>query len=164
MDELNNFTLSNLHAKLALPDAEFDGWLQGLGLLHQQRICDCGGMMVRKAPNLAKNERYGPWRCNRNQCKAEKGFLVGTFFQGLVFFSFFRNIDLGSHLTTKKIFQLSYLWSQEYCKLEQIERELDIGRPTIIDWRNFLRDVCAEYFQRNPVRIGGPGILRRSFF
>ena len=33
-----------------------------------------------------------------------------------------------------------------------------ISEPTAIDWYNFIRDICAEYFRRNPVRIGGPGI------
>ena len=27
-----------------------------------------------------------------------------------------------------------------------------------MDWYNFIRDVCAEYFTRNPVVIGGPGV------
>ena len=29
---------------------------------------------------------------------------------------------------------------------------------TAVDWYNFIRDVCAEYFTRNPVVIGGPGV------
>ena len=27
-----------------------------------------------------------------------------------------------------------------------------------MDWYNFVTDVCAEYFQQHPMRIGGPGI------
>ena len=27
-----------------------------------------------------------------------------------------------------------------------------------IDWYNFVRDICAQYFTANPVVIGGPGI------
>ena len=27
-----------------------------------------------------------------------------------------------------------------------------------MDWYNFVRDVCAEYFTRNSVVIGGPGV------
>ena len=27
---------------------------------------------------------------------------------------------------------------------------------TVTDWKNFLRDICAEYFIANPVRLGGP--------
>ena len=28
---------------------------------------------------------------------------------------------------------------------------------TIVDWFNFHRDVCAQYFIDNPVMLGGPG-------
>ena len=35
--------------------------------------------------------------------------------------------------------------------------ELEIGSPnTIIDWRNFCRDVCAKYFINHPQVIGSP--------
>lgn len=160
MEELNNFKLLDLHAKLALPDDEFDAWLQNLGLLHRNRICICGALMVRKASNHNVNNRYGNWRCNQRECRAEKGFLMGTFFAGSKLFFCLGEIDyLGSHLSTKKIFALSYYWSQEYGKLEQIEREIGIGREALVDWRNFFRDVCAEHLSRNLIRIGGPGIL-----
>uniref|UniRef100_A0A914HKX9 Uncharacterized protein n=1 Tax=Globodera rostochiensis TaxID=31243 RepID=A0A914HKX9_GLORO len=44
MEELQNFTMWNLHQKLALDDDEFDEWLTGLGLLHAKRTCPaCGG-------------------------------------------------------------------------------------------------------------------------
>ena len=26
-------------------------------------------------------------------------------------------------------------------------------------WRNFMRDICAEYFMQNPMMIGGPGVV-----
>ena len=29
---------------------------------------------------------------------------------------------------------------------------------TAVDWYNFVRDICAEYFQQHPMTIGGPGI------
>ncbi|CAF3281361.1 unnamed protein product [Rotaria sp. Silwood2] len=36
--------------------------------------------------------------------------------------------------------------------------ELDIGSPnTVVDWKNFCRDICAQYLVNNPMRIGGPG-------
>ena len=27
-----------------------------------------------------------------------------------------------------------------------------------MDWYNFVRDICAKYFQQHPMTIGGPGI------
>ena len=39
---------------------------------------------------------------------------------------------------------------------------LQITEPTAVDWYNFIRDihmyVCAEYFQRHQVMIGGVGV------
>ena len=42
--------------------------------------------------------------------------------------------------------------------LKKVREELQISEPTGVDWFNFIRDVCAEYFNQNPVEIGGPGI------
>ena len=35
---------------------------------------------------------------------------------------------------------------------------LQISTKTAVDWYNFIRDVCAQYFVDHPVKIGGPGI------
>ena len=34
----------------------------------------------------------------------------------------------------------------------------EVSQKTAVDWYNFIRDVCTEYFQRNPLVIGGPGV------
>ena len=31
------------------------------------------------------------------------------------------------------------------------------GAHTIVDWKNFCRDVCVEYIITHPIHIGGPG-------
>eukprot|EP00731_Ephydatia_muelleri_P033819 Em0039g5a len=40
--------------------------------------------------------------------------------------------------------------------------ELSISNKTSIDWYNFIRDVCAQYFIDHPAVIGGPGIEERE--
>uniref|UniRef100_A0A914MMI8 Transposase n=1 Tax=Meloidogyne incognita TaxID=6306 RepID=A0A914MMI8_MELIC len=35
----------------------------------------------------------------------------------------------------------------------------DISKQMITDWMNFFRDICAEHFIRNPVQVGGEGVL-----
>ena len=41
---------------------------------------------------------------------------------------------------------------------EDIKLELEISsQHTIVDWMQFCRDICVEYFVRNPMRIGGEG-------
>lgn len=38
------------------------------------------------------------------------------------------------------------------------EQECDIGSDnTLTDCKNFLKDICQDYFLRNPWQIGGPG-------
>ena len=38
--------------------------------------------------------------------------------------------------------------------------ELEIGScTTVVDWMQFCRDVCVNYFLQNPCRIGGEGVI-----
>lgn len=32
-----------------------------------------------------------------------------------------------------------------------------LGEHTIVDFKNFFRDMCVQYFIQNPIKIGGPG-------
>lgn len=51
-----------------------------------------------------------------------------------------------------------YLWCRQYCRQVDFQHELSIeSNSTVVDWKNFLRDVCAEHFHRNPVVLGGVG-------
>ena len=37
-------------------------------------------------------------------------------------------------------------------------RELDIGSiGTVVDWKNYCREVCADYYIAHPLQIGGVG-------
>eukprot|EP00731_Ephydatia_muelleri_P020908 Em0013g635a len=38
-----------------------------------------------------------------------------------------------------------------------VEDELQISSATAVDWFNFVRDVCIQYFLDHPMVIGGPG-------
>jgi hypothetical protein len=35
--------------------------------------------------------------------------------------------------------------------------ESTLDHHTIVGYKNFFRDMCVEYFVRNPIQIGGPG-------
>ncbi|CAF1685796.1 unnamed protein product [Adineta ricciae] len=83
------------------------------------------------------------FRCRR--CLGTKSIRNGTFFEL-------------SHLPLNSLFELMYYCSRQQDSLDHLIHELDIGSTkTVVDWKNFCRDVCAEYFLRNPVQIGGPG-------
>ena len=50
-----------------------------------------------------------------------------------------------------------YVYSYEMASVNNLVRECSIARKAIVNWRNFIRDIYAEYFVRHPLRIGGPG-------
>jgi len=84
MEQLKNFKPFDLHDKLRLSDNDFDAWLEELGLLHGKRTCHiCGG---RTTLRVNKGVRYGCWRCTTKNCRAQQGYLCGTFF---IMFRFF---------------------------------------------------------------------------
>ncbi|CAF2988618.1 unnamed protein product [Rotaria sp. Silwood2] len=81
------------------------------------------------------------FRCRR--CRGTKSIRVGTFFEQ-------------SHLPLSAIFEIMYYWSREEDSIKQIMHEAEVGsNTTVVDWKNFCRDICAEYFLRNPAQIGG---------
>nr|CAD2151778.1 unnamed protein product [Meloidogyne enterolobii] len=88
-----------------------------------------------------KDERYGCWRCTTRNCRAKQGYLCGTFFEG-------------THLTTKKVFHLSYLWAYRLGKYNYMEFPTGISSHSIVDWMSFFSDICAENFVKNEVLIG----------
>ena len=46
---------------------------------------------------------------------------------------------------------------------KQILKELDIkSEHTVVDWKQFCRDICVEHFLINPQQIGGPGRSTRA--
>ena len=134
-------------------DDAFNTWLADLGLLHRRRTCDkvdangveCGSEMIVRT-NL---RGVTTWRCPIRDCKRERGYFIGTFFEN-------------SHLSPKEVFLLSFCWSRKTrATYDEIETELrrpdgsTISTRTLVDWMQFFRDVCMEYFVRNPARIGG---------
>ena len=52
-----------------------------------------------------------------------------------------------------------YCWSKEYTSIEFCRTELGISSDeTVVDWNNYLREVCAQSLLANPISVGGPGL------
>ena len=49
-----------------------------------------------------------------------------------------------------------FLWSIQ-TRVSVAAEQTKITQKNAIDWYNFFRDVCAEYFVNHPVTLGGPG-------
>lgn len=41
-----------------------------------------------------------------------------------------------------------------YCK-----RELDIGKNGVVDWNNYLREVCVWRIESSNNQVGGPNLI-----
>ena len=55
------------------------------------------------------------------------------------------------------MFEFTYWWATKQVKHVEIMRELEISEYTVVDWANFCRDICANWFEYNPSKIGRPG-------
>ena len=50
------------------------------------------------------------------------------------------------------------LMAHELLSVKMANREFNMSNSTIVDWKSFLRDICAEHFIDNPVQLGGLGM------
>ncbi|KAH7671583.1 hypothetical protein AAVH_42617 [Aphelenchoides avenae] len=63
------------------------------------------------------------------------------------------------------IFELSYYWCRNNVNFAEMAfqtrrwDETTLAEHTWVDWKQFFRDVCAEFFTENPIQIGGPGVF-----
>ena len=85
------------------------------------------------------------WRCQRT-CRKTLSIRSGTFFEG-------------STLLISTIIKFIYNWADEILDYKLAKREFKMGTHAFVDWKSFLRDICAEHFIRYPaIRVGGPGV------
>lgn len=148
LNPLKNFNAPQLYRKLELSNEEFNEWLMTLGLLWRERKCTCGAFMSIK---VNKTMLTKTWKCKRKSCRKSFGYLKETWFEE-------------SRISIKEIFQLSYFWCRQTHTQEEIQFDMqrngsNISRVTITDWNNFYREVCVDYFVRNPIKIGGMNVV-----
>ena len=62
----------------------------------------------------------------------------------------------GSHLEFTEALELTYWWSRG-ATISNAVQETGQSHTTVVDWYNFHRDVCTQYFIDHPVEIGGVG-------
>jgi hypothetical protein len=59
-----------------------------------------------------------------------------------------------SHLNLKNLIMLMYWWSQQHSN-KSAAREFHVGKKSVIDWFNFMRDICTDYVNSHTHKIGG---------
>ena len=122
---------------------EVVAWCRRHGLLAREKDCDTCGADMNEGADPKRNNGLR-WRCRNRECRREASVRVGSFFAG-------------SKLEIAKIVDLMYVYSYEMASVKNLVRQCRIVREAIVNWRNFIRDIYAEYFVRHPLRIGGPG-------
>lgn len=112
-------------------------YLQKRNLLHNSRFCENGHSM-----SLSFGERIR-WRCSLRTCRKEVGLRKGSWFEN-------------SKLPLRVFIIFTYAWTKEYTTIKFCEEELELSSHSVVDWKNFLREVCAASLLGNPIKIGGP--------
>ncbi|MFH4974771.1 hypothetical protein AB6A40_001480 [Gnathostoma spinigerum] len=147
MEQLRGMNARKMYEKVSLSDEDFMAWMQEVGLISINKKCSCGGAMAIKSKGSAGGRR---WVCRNSWCQKKKGVFKGSFFEN-------------AKLAPKEIFQLSYYWCRGTHTLSEIQFDMrrkdgsTIGAEAVVDWNNYFRDICAEFFIKSPIRIGGEG-------
>lgn len=144
-DLMNNEEIINEHVTLLrlipLLGDEISSlqWLAKHRLITNAVVC----MHCNEAATLnafAQGQDKWRWRCNRD-----------NFTQSVRHKSFFSN----SHLSLKHLILLLYFWAYDTPQTI-IMHELSIGDwHTVVDWINFIREVCEQFLEDNPIELGG---------
>lgn len=107
-------------------------------------------MKCRNGHEMALYVKEGPgsmWRCSKMTCRVNTNMRVGNWFSG-------------SKLHFLKIARFIFFWSEQLTSIKFCKRHLKLGEGAIVDWNNYMRDVCVKYMeQRGNQKIGGDGIV-----
>jgi len=120
-------------------------WLATRGLLANTRVCEVcpgnGNVLCRLRNSADVMHDQCKWHCPTVGCTYKKSVRHAYFF-------------LGSHLSLQQIVELIFHWCRDHREVE-VKDELDIGDETVVDWYNFVRDVCGLWVTDHAVKIGG---------
>ena len=85
------------------------------------------------------------WKCNRKNCKNQIGLRTGNWLTN-------------SRLSLVTALRFIYPWCWETSSVKWCQRELGIGNNSVIDWNNYMREVCVNSLANlEKTKIGGKG-------
>ncbi|CAL4087952.1 unnamed protein product [Meganyctiphanes norvegica] len=146
--ESNNDKVIWLFAE-ATPVIDVIRWFQQHQLLKKLMKCDhCKHPMTWKYNHWDKKWKDGfYWKCENSKCPnlyCTKTIRAGSIFDG-------------SKLCLKDWLIIMYNWCKNFGSSATSD-QVNISRKTIINYYNFIRNICEVYFKANPIKLGGPGI------
>ena len=137
-----NFTARNL-VEATVDDLTCIEWLARHGLIRNTRHCNTCGTPngFQRSSGVHFVDGY-VWACRT--CRRQTNLRADSFFQG-------------SHVSLRQLVDVIYWWSIGSSTTET-KRQANIGSwSTIVDWFNFIRDICAFCLIDHPIPLGGPG-------
>lgn len=132
---------------IAGPMVNAINWLMENGLIKQQSICNECRMPRKKVPSKRTTDGTA-WRCMSRGCRLYKNYTSireGSFFHNLT-------IDLRSCIS------IIWKWGLN-CTQEHVLNEVAVAPSSVKKIYAKLRACCKKYFERNPVRLGGDGVI-----
>ena len=116
-------------------------WLREHDLMYKGMKCE--GCRLWETEVLDKDRKLDGhnWKCSR--CKQKTSVRKGSFFQQ-------------SHLKLATIVRIMYLFVMNVPLM--VAKQMlggEVGKTCLMDWYNFMRDICTSHLQRHPVRLGG---------
>ena len=82
------------------------------------------------------------WRCRKHNSE-KQGERVGSYWENC-------------ELSYVKILQLTYCWVNKEGVRSTMEKT-GLASATVVDWYQFIRDICSNYLMQHAPPIGGPG-------
>ena len=103
--------------------------------------CADGKVRLAKDSSLTDGKIF---RCSKKQCYFKQSIRQNSWFSK-------------SKLSLIIILKLTYFWIYKLPST-YVKRELQLGSDhTLVDWKNFCREVCVEILEKNSEKIGGEG-------
>ena len=96
---------------------------------------------MRFSADGSKSDGY-IWRCPT--CRAKKSIRDGSFFSK-------------SKLDLCTLVEMIYYWAIRLSQGNVMEQLRIVSKSTLVDWFNFIRDICIEWHRNHPM-LGGPGM------
>ena len=117
-------------------------FLQQRKVLPKRKLCTHGHEMLLYINE--KDTKHCRWRCKHRKCRQDVGIRRNNWLQG-------------SRLAIDKSLLFIYFWSENKTSIDFCKKEFGMSPSNVVDFSNYLREVCAEEILKNSQKFGGQG-------
>lgn len=135
----------NLDLLMDLRDpARLVEWCMQTGLINNTYICPNCGQNMKLTNSVRITDKYN-WRCRKDGHDVRRSIRRGSWFEE-------------SKLSMIDILITTYMWIMNVPG-EFIAIDRNISAATVVEWKNFCREVCIDACLRENEILGGVGIV-----